>query len=73
MRKTSSTGNLFDHQNKNKFNKIHKKLSLKNSMHLAQHPNEASSLRKSKVIFASKVKSLNDISFDSIRFISIIQ
>ena len=62
MRKTSSTGNLFDHQNKNKFNKIHKKLSLKNSMHLAQQPNEASSLRKSKVIFASKVKSLNDIS-----------
>ena len=60
MRKTSSTGNLFDNSNKNKFNKIHKKHALKssNSMH---HPNEAS-LRKSKVIFASKVKSLRDIS-----------
>ena len=61
MRKTSSTGNLFDNSNKNKFNKIHKKLALKssNSIH---HPNEVSSIRKSKVIFASKVKSLGDIS-----------
>ena len=62
MRKTSSTGNLFDNSNKNKFNKIHKKLSLKNSMTLQQQQNEPKSLRKSKVIFASKVKSLGDIS-----------
>ena len=62
MRKTSSTGNLFDNSNKNKFNKIHKKLSLKNSMTHHQNPIEPPSLRKSKVIFASKVKSLGDAS-----------
>ena len=60
MRKTSSTGNLFDNSNKNRFNKIHKKLQLKNNMTIHQNPNEPSTLRKSKVIFASKVKNLGD-------------
>ena len=62
MRKTSSTGSLFDKSNKNKFNKIYKKLSLKNSSVLQPYPPETTSLRKNKVIFASKVKSLGDIS-----------
>ena len=60
MRKTSSTGNLFDNSNKNRFNKIHKKLQLKNNMTIHQNLNEPSTLRKSKVIFASKVKNLGD-------------
>ena len=62
MRKTSSAGNLFDNSNKNKFNKIHKKLSLKSHMSLHPNFNEPSTLRKNKVIFASKVKNLGDIS-----------
>ena len=62
MRKTISTGSLFDKSNKNKFNKIYKKLSLKNSSVLQPYPPETTSLRKNKVIFASKVKSLGDIS-----------
>ena len=62
MRKTSSTGNLFENSNKNKFNKIHKKLSLKSNMTLHPHQNESSTLRKNRAIFASKVKSLGDVS-----------
>ena len=51
MRKTSSTGNLFDNSYKNKFSKISKKLSLKNNK---------SGIRKNKIIFASKVKNVGD-------------
>ena len=60
MRKTSSAGNLFD--NKNKFNKIQKKLSLKNSNKFHHNINEPTSFRKNKVIFSSQVKSFGDTS-----------
>ena len=60
MRKTSSAGNLFD--NKNKFNKIQKKLSLKNSNKFHHNINEPTSFRKNKVIFSSQAKSLGDTS-----------
>ena len=63
MRKTSSAGNLFDNSNKNKFNKIHKKLSLKNSNKFQhQYLNDPTSFRKNKVIFSSQVKSFGDSS-----------
>ena len=55
MRKTSSTGNLFDNNNR-KINRF----SARNSMTL-QHQND-SSLGKSKKLFASKVDHLGDIS-----------
>ena len=60
MRKTSSTGNLFDNQN-NKYIKFQKRLSRDgNSMVIQQHQNN-SSLR-SKKIFPSKVNHMGDIS-----------
>ena len=62
MRKTSSAGNLFDNSNKNKFNKIQKRLSLKNSNKFHQNINEPISFRKNKVIFPSQVKSFGEAS-----------
>ena len=60
MRKTSSTGNLFDNKNR-KLNKFQNRLSARNSMTIQQHQND-SSLGKSKKLFASKVNHLGDIS-----------
>ena len=60
MRKTSSTGDLLCNSNKNKFNKIHKKLSLKGHKTIHPNLNGTSTIRKNKVIFASKVKNLGN-------------
>ena len=61
MRKTSSTGNLFDNNNR-KLNKFQNRLSAnRNAMVLQQHQND-SSLGKSKKLFASKVNHLGEIS-----------
>ena len=60
MRKTSSTGNLFEGKN-HKHNKFQNRLSAKNSQILQQHQND-SSLGRSKKLFASKVNHLGDIS-----------
>ena len=59
MRKTSSTGSIFENKSR-KINKFQNKLSARNSMTL-QHQND-SSLGKSKKLFASKVNHLGDIS-----------
>ena len=59
MRKTSSTGNIFENK-AHKINKFQNRLSARNSMTL-QHQND-SSLGKSKKLFASKVNHLGDIS-----------
>ena len=59
MRKTSSTGSIFENKAR-KINKFQNKLSARNSMTL-QHQND-SSLGKSKKLFASKVNHLGDIS-----------
>ena len=61
MRKTSSTGNLFENQNR-KNNKFHTRLSSgKHSMTIQQYPKE-SSLRKSKKVYISKANYIGDVS-----------
>ena len=57
MRKTSSTGNLFENKN-NKLNKFQKRTA-RNTMTLQRHQNE-SSLGKSKRLFAAKVNHLGE-------------
>ena len=61
MRKTSSTGNLFDNNNR-KLNKFQNRLSSRTSMTLQQQQQNDSSFGKSKKLFASKVNHLGEIS-----------
>ena len=61
MRKTSSTGNLFENKSSKNYN-FHTRLSSgKNSMTIQQYPRE-SSLRKNKKIYTSKANHIGDIS-----------